>query len=549
MSDRAEVRKLSLEIPRISDSPLELTLGPGDRVFLVGANGSGKSALVQHIIAKRPGHIIERIPAHRRTWFHSDSVDITASARSSYATNDFHQDMEDQARWTDIYAQERLSSILFDLVDVENRRARAISHYVDNNDFKNAKQASAAGASPLRAINELLEIGTLAVKLEYSDRGSILASHESASEFYGISQMSDGERSAVSIAARVLTVAPGTILLIDEPERHLHPSISKPFLSALFHRRLDCAFVVSTNDIALPVANSEARTLTVRSCTWNGNKASAWDLELLEPNVDLPEDLKRAILGSRERILFVEGGNSGSLDLPLYSALFPGISIVPKGSCADVLKAVKGLRGAEHLHHVEAFGLIDRDNRPSDEVSQFASEHVYALDVYSAEALYYCSDAIAAVAHHQAESLGRDADTMIEAATKAVLDALQENDLAERMAARRCERHVRNSMMSEIPDWKSIRANSTTTICTSIPSPYPDELEHFRALLVDKDLDGLVARYPLRESRAFDVIARELQLTGKETYEQTLLSRLQVQKELAQSLRQRIKSLSDALGN
>ena len=163
MSDRAEVRKLCLEIPRISDSPLELTLGPGDRVFLVGANGSGKSALVQHILAKRPGHFIERIPAHRRTWFHSDSVDITASARSSYATNDFHQDMEDQARWTDIYAQERLSAILFDLVDVENRRARSIAQYVDNNDFKNARDAAAAGASPLRTINELLEIGTLAV--------------------------------------------------------------------------------------------------------------------------------------------------------------------------------------------------------------------------------------------------------------------------------------------------------------------------------------------------------------------------------------------------
>ena len=548
MSDKEKVRKLCLEIPRISDSPLELTLGPGDRVFLVGANGSGKSALVQHIIAKRPGHFIERIPAHRRTWFHSDSVDITVSDRSAYATNDFHQDREDQARWTDIYAQERLSAILFDLVDVENRRARAIAHYVDNNDFKNAKEASAAGASPLREINELLEIGTLAVKLEYSDRGSILASHQSASRLYGISQMSDGERSAVSIAARVLTVVPGTILLIDEPERHLHPSISKPFLSALFHCRRDCAFVVSTNDIALPVENSEARTLIVRSCTWNGNRASAWDLELLEANADLPEDLKRAILGSRKRLLFVEGDDSRSLDSQLYRALYPGISVLPKGSCAEVMKAVKGLRGAENLHHVEAFGLIDRDNRPSDEVKKLEDDYVFALDVHSVEALYFCSDSISAVAQHQAESLMKDPEEMKKEAKENALDALREGGLAERMAAKWCERHVRNSMMTKIPDWKKIASAPTATICASVPSPYPLELKRFQELLANKKLEELVARYPLRESRVFDAIASALHLTGKETYEQTLLSRLQANEDLASSLRQRIQTLSSALG-
>ena len=109
----------------------------------------------------------------------------------------------------------------------------------------------------LTQINELLRIATLAVSLEYSERERILARHQNASGPYGISQMSDGERSAVSIAAKVLTVVPGTILLLDEPERHLHPSISKPFLSALFQCRNDCAFVVSTNDIALPATHPE----------------------------------------------------------------------------------------------------------------------------------------------------------------------------------------------------------------------------------------------------------------------------------------------------
>ena len=116
---------------------------------------------------------------------------------------------------------------------------------------------------------------------------------------------------------------------------------------------------VSTHEITLPIDSPDARVLMVRSCTWNGTTARAWDVEVIEPNTELPEELKLAILGARERILFVEG-TSNSLDPPLYNALFPGLSVVPKGSCIDVERAVSVLRGSCGLHHVEVFGLIDR---------------------------------------------------------------------------------------------------------------------------------------------------------------------------------------------
>ncbi|WP_442947933.1 AAA family ATPase [Nostoc sp.] len=41
---------------------------------------------------------------------------------------------------------------------------------------------------------------------------------------YSIAELSDGERNALLIAANVLTVKNGTLVLIDEPERHLHRS-------------------------------------------------------------------------------------------------------------------------------------------------------------------------------------------------------------------------------------------------------------------------------------------------------------------------------------
>ena len=69
-------------------------------------------------------------------------------------------------------------------------------------------------------------------------------------------------------------------------------------------------------------------------------------------------------------------------------------------------KAVLGLRGSQKIHHMEAFGLIDRDNRADKDIEKLAEKGIFALKVYSVEALYYCSDAIDAVAHRQAGSLG-----------------------------------------------------------------------------------------------------------------------------------------------
>ena len=433
---------------------------------------------------------------------------------------------------------------LFDLVTKENTRARRIARHVDSGHTEEAKIISDESPSPFDELNELLGIGALAITLENANDEEILARHRNGNALFSIAQMSDGERNAAIIAATVLTVDPGTVLLIDEPERHLHRSIIEPFLSALFERRKDCVFVVSTHEIALPVANPEARVLIVRSCEWSGDMGIAWDVELLESNVEIPEDLKRAILGSRKRILFVEG-DSNSLDLPLYHALFPDISVVPKGSCIDVQKAVSGLRGSQGLHHVEAFGLIDRDDRDEENVRQLAESGVFALDVYSVESLYYCSDAIAAVARRQAESLRRNADDMIQSATEKALDVLNEDGLAERMAARRCERLVRDAILQRIPDWECIKAKPKFDV--SVDSPYQDELGRFKELANEKRLDDLVARYPLRESRAFNAIAETLELNGRKTYEQMLVSRIWDDEDLAQRLKQRIGPLSKVL--
>ena len=115
------------------------------------------------------------------------------------------------------------------------------------------------------------------------------------------------------------------------------------------------------------------------------------------------------------------------------------------------------------------------------------------------------------------------------------------------MAARRCERRVRSQLLSSLPDWKSIQTNVTLKINPCIDSPYPDELKHFKKLVSDGQLDGLVARYPLRESQVFDKIVTALECRNRRNYRKMLLARVRNDENLARKLKERISHLSSVL--
>ena len=61
---------IKLEIPKVPDdpNPISLNLNNGDQLFIVGANGSGKSVLMQRFTSGF-NNVVKRIVAHRQTWF------------------------------------------------------------------------------------------------------------------------------------------------------------------------------------------------------------------------------------------------------------------------------------------------------------------------------------------------------------------------------------------------------------------------------------------------------------------------------------------------
>ena len=76
-----------------------------------------------------------------------------------------------------------------------------------------------------------------------------------------------------------------------------------------------------------------------------------------------------------------------------------------------------------------------------------------------------------------------------------------------------------------------------------IPKISGDQLEISAA----ENLDGLIARYPLRESSVFSRIAEALECNNRTNYERMVVSRVREDEDLVRKLKQRIEPLSNLL--
>ena len=77
--------------------------------------------------------------------------------------------------------------------------------------------------------------------------------------------------------------------------------------------------------------------------------------------------------------------------------------------------------------------------------------------------------------------------------------------------------------------------------------PYCDELNHFNKLVNDRELDRLIARYPLHKSPTFTSIAKALRCRDKADYERMVLVQIQRDNKLVKKLKGRIGPLSETL--
>lgn len=363
-------------------------------VVIIGANGSGKSKLgawieqqdldkVHRIAAQRSLNFSERVPLKSYT---------EAEETFFYGGTQYKDDKSQRWNWGKGYTTKLLDDFdavlaaLLAQVNLENQR------YVDS--CKDAERCRIAKPDvPLTVYDKLQNVWGLVFphrKIGQED-AAFYAYIDDPAQRYSATQMSDGERSVLYLAAQVLCVPESKIIIMDEPEVHLHPSLMGHLWDALEKARPDCLFIYITHDVDFATSHRSSDTIWIKS--YDGEK---WDFQDL-PQSELPAELLIELLGNRKNVLFVEG-TKDSLDKRVYSALFPDFFIVPSGGCEQVVANVRAYSRTTALHSCKAWGIVDRDFKSDEVLCSYEKDGVYALGVAEVENLFIVEDVVKLIA-------------------------------------------------------------------------------------------------------------------------------------------------------
>lgn len=522
---------MSWSVPTRHGAPVQISARGGAVTTIVGANGAGKSALASWMVAQMPVGTAKRLIAHRRIWFTSAGPEINPAQRERHAQNVETWDRGSDSRYADHLDGSRASIALFDLLGMINDQNRQAVEMYDQGSTVDEVLVG-TGERLLPKLNRILDNAGLHVSVEVTATQTFLARHKTLGIEYPVFQMSDGEKSALLLAAEVLTAPPGRVIVIDEPERHLHRAISAGLVEAIVAERSDSAFVVLTHDLDLASSLSVlGDTIVLSGCEWSDGAVSAWDLEVLPVDDEVSEIARRAILGGRRQVLFIEG-DVGSVDLALYRILYPDWGCTPVGGCESVIKSVTGVRASSNLHWVRAVGIVDGDGRSETQRESLAARGILSLPVAEVENLYYMPVVIEAVARAQAQVTGADAEALGEEARAALLDALRSPGTVDRYAAKQALDEVHRVVADHIP--ASIGGDN---VVISIPSPLAEVREKLSGMLAANDYEGLVRSISIRDSAARARAARAVGFGSPALYEQAARKQLADHRPLRAALR------------
>lgn len=525
--------------PDLTGATSIITLKSGDVIFVLGSNGTGKTRLMTNLATQNQNKT-KRILAHRQTWFNSNLLEYAPATQVRVQQNINNFDFQSTSSWMDNHHGERSQITLSNLIKSEGELAKRALIAVKSSNANEAEEIRNQ-ETPIEALNHLLSLANLPIQISVEGDEKVFASKNNGPK-YSIAQLSDGERNAVLIIADVLTAKPNTLFIIDEPERHLHRSIISPMLSSLFNKRKDCAFVVATHDIGLPLDNPQSSVLLIRGCKWQNENIIGWDTNLIPATQEIDYHVKQDILGSRRNILFVEG-NETSLDKAIYSILYPEVSVIPQGDCKEVEKAVLGISSTQSLNWVKALGLIDADDRVETEIQALETKNIFALPYYSVESLYYSNAMIGKIAERQAFVRGINVDELISEALNAIITAIFPHK--DRMCARVCERKIGAKLKS--PTWKDIQSGGVFKHEITLDTVLSEEKAHFDSLIAAKDTDKLVGRYPVRQTEALTEVAKKLKFETREDYEGAVIKLLCDNQELRAQVRTSLGNLTTAI--
>jgi len=381
--------EFSFHVPTQHEA-LTIALEAGSSIVFVGANGAGKTRLAVEI-EKSLGSRAHRIGAHRALVLNPDVAKISEEAalrglRNGNPDKSYQINHRNLFRWGQKAAVHLLNDFdyLMQALYAEQSNRALITH-------TEARSGRLEDVVPtkfeqLKEIWErLLPARTLLLS---GDRVDVIADGST----YSADQLSDGERAVLYMLGQALVAPANTVLVVDEPELHIHPSIMGRLWDEVQAARDDCGFIFITHDL-----NFAAHRLGKKFVIKSYKQGPAWEIEQVPEDSGFDESTVTLILGSRRPVLFVEG-NGASLDSAIFRACYPDWTVIPRGSCEEVIHSVVTMRRNATLTRVTCAGLVDADDYTTEEISAMTEHGIAVLPVSEIENLVLLPSVAKAVA-------------------------------------------------------------------------------------------------------------------------------------------------------
>jgi ABC-type cobalamin/Fe3+-siderophores transport system ATPase subunit len=336
----------------------EVKLPNGDKVLgsgpivIIGPNGVGKTRLG---VAITQANNAERVAALR----HVEVPEIPMQ-RFEHASRQVQSAIQQvmNEHWRQSYELQNLLSEI-----VAEYRESAVQHleYLELN--PSTKPDEKLTNTRLRKLVKIWNQHFPGRQIEINYEPKVERSINGNTVSYSIAQMSEGERTALYLTARVISCLK-PILIVDEPEVFFHPLLARNLWNSLEESAPNIRFVYITHDIPFALSRRGAQFAIARS------ESTA---ELLPPTSGIPSDVVAQVLGaasfsvSASRLIFCEG-LPDSYDNSILTAWHncPKTAVVPVGGCEAVRECVSVFRAGKFTTGVTACGYIDRDGWPDN---------------------------------------------------------------------------------------------------------------------------------------------------------------------------------------
>lgn len=372
---------LKTQIPSPGDTAQRIDVDLDSPLVIVGANGSGKTrlgAFIEEQHLRDP--VCHRLSAQRALNF-PDEVSTRGYEAAMLDLLYGGANIREHDRFHNRWGGHRVTRLLNDF----ERLLKALfseDYEVSTKYLQLSRKTDEKLPAPQTKISLLKEIWErVHTQRSLEIGGGTVSACPPGGTPYKASELSDGERVTFYLIGQVLSVPPGSIVVIDEPEVHVHSAIQATLWDEIEGSRPDCAFIYITHDLKFAATRARAKKLWLKS--FDGTN---WDWAWIPDDSDFPEELLIQLLGSRRPILFVEGERD-SWDSILYSQTCPGFFVVPVGSCSRVISFTKAFNLLSSLHHNKAVGLIDRDHRSDSEIQLLSQDQVFTSQVSEVENL------------------------------------------------------------------------------------------------------------------------------------------------------------------